>query len=110
MIDPAAVERFVLPERAVEKHRKSIFAKLGLTGEPDLNRWGKAVLMFLYAGGSALAGEVSIGATLGVGLPDSAGLLARGWMVATSVAVFRARTASNLPRLWARYARTPGSP
>ncbi|WP_235949545.1 hypothetical protein [Candidatus Frankia alpina] len=40
---------------------------------------------------SAVLVTVSIGATLGVGLPYSAGLLAPVWMVAASVAVFRAR-------------------
>ncbi|WP_261568019.1 hypothetical protein [Frankia gtarii] len=40
---------------------------------------------------SAVLATVSIGATLGVGLPHSAGLLAPGWMLAASVVVFRAR-------------------
>nr|MDT0666962.1 helix-turn-helix transcriptional regulator [Micromonospora sp. DSM 115978] len=40
----------VLSERAVEKHSNSIFAKLGLTDEPDLNRRVKAVLLYLHAG------------------------------------------------------------
>jgi len=39
----------VLSERAVEKHTNSIFAKLGLTEEPDLNRRVKAVLVHLAA-------------------------------------------------------------
>jgi DNA-binding NarL/FixJ family response regulator len=34
-------------ERAVEKHTNSIFAKLGLTEERDVNRRVKAVLLFL---------------------------------------------------------------
>jgi DNA-binding NarL/FixJ family response regulator len=34
-------------ERAVEKHTNSIFAKLGLTEEPDVNRRVKAVLVYL---------------------------------------------------------------
>jgi DNA-binding NarL/FixJ family response regulator len=34
-------------ERAVEKHTNSIFAKLGLTEEKDLNRRVKAVLLYL---------------------------------------------------------------
>jgi DNA-binding NarL/FixJ family response regulator len=38
-------------ERAVEKHTNSIFAKLGLSEEKDLNRRVKAVLLFLGAGG-----------------------------------------------------------
>jgi DNA-binding NarL/FixJ family response regulator len=37
-------------ERAVEKHTNSIFAKLGLTEEKDLNRRVKAVLLFLAEG------------------------------------------------------------
>jgi DNA-binding NarL/FixJ family response regulator len=37
-------------ERAVEKHTNSIFAKLGLSEERDLNRRVKAVLLFLSAG------------------------------------------------------------
>jgi DNA-binding NarL/FixJ family response regulator len=37
----------VLSERAVEKHTNSIFAKLGLTEEPDVNRRVKAVLVWL---------------------------------------------------------------
>ncbi len=37
----------VLSERAVEKHIGSIFSKLGLTEEQDVNRRVKAVLLFL---------------------------------------------------------------
>ena len=37
----------VLSERAVEKHSNSIFSKLGLTEEPDVNRRVKAVLVYL---------------------------------------------------------------
>jgi DNA-binding NarL/FixJ family response regulator len=37
-------------ERAVEKHTNSIFAKLGLSEEQDVNRRVKAVLMFLGQG------------------------------------------------------------
>ncbi|MDQ3980137.1 MAG: response regulator transcription factor [Actinomycetota bacterium] len=36
-----------LTDRAVEKHINSIFAKLGLTQEADINRRVKAVLLFL---------------------------------------------------------------
>jgi DNA-binding NarL/FixJ family response regulator len=36
-----------LTERAVEKHTNAIFAKLGFTEEPDLNRRVAAVLMYL---------------------------------------------------------------
>jgi DNA-binding NarL/FixJ family response regulator len=34
-------------ERAVEKHTNSIFGKLGLSEERDVNRRVKAVLVFL---------------------------------------------------------------
>jgi DNA-binding NarL/FixJ family response regulator len=36
-----------LTERAVEKHINALFAKLGLTDEPDLNRRVAAVLLYL---------------------------------------------------------------
>ena len=39
-----------LSERAVEKHSNSIFAKLHLNEEPDLNRRVKAVLVYLADG------------------------------------------------------------
>ena len=41
-----------LSERAVEKHINSIFSKLHLTEEPDINRRVKAVLVYLSASGS----------------------------------------------------------
>jgi DNA-binding NarL/FixJ family response regulator len=37
-------------ERAVEKHTNSIFAKLGLSEEKDVNRRVMAVLLFLGRG------------------------------------------------------------
>ncbi len=43
----AIASSLVLSERAVEKHTNSIFSKLGLTEEPDVNRRVKAVLLFL---------------------------------------------------------------
>ena len=43
----AIAETLVLSERAVEKHTNSIFSKLGLTEEKDVNRRVKAVLLFL---------------------------------------------------------------
>ena len=44
----AAVARTLgLSERAVEKHINSVFAKLGLSEEPDVNRRVKAVLLYL---------------------------------------------------------------
>jgi DNA-binding NarL/FixJ family response regulator len=43
----AIAATLVLSERAVEKHTNSIFSKLGLTEERDLNRRVKAVLLYL---------------------------------------------------------------
>jgi DNA-binding NarL/FixJ family response regulator len=48
----AIAATLVLSERAVEKHINSIFSKLHLTEEPDVNRRVKAVLVYLAAGGS----------------------------------------------------------
>jgi DNA-binding NarL/FixJ family response regulator len=39
-----------LSERAVEKHTNSIFSKLGLSEEKDVNRRVKAVLLYLHEG------------------------------------------------------------
>ena len=36
-----------LSDRAVEKHINSLFAKLGLSEEPDIHRRVKAVLLYL---------------------------------------------------------------
>lgn len=36
-----------LSERAIEKHTNSIFSKLGITAEPDVNRRVKVVLLYL---------------------------------------------------------------
>jgi DNA-binding NarL/FixJ family response regulator len=47
----AIAASLVLSERAVEKHSNSIFAKLGLAEEPDVNRRVKAVLLYLEQGG-----------------------------------------------------------
>jgi DNA-binding NarL/FixJ family response regulator len=41
-----------LTERAIEKHTNSIFSKLGLTEERDLNRRVKAVLVYLHEHGT----------------------------------------------------------
>src|SRR5207237_10435038 len=46
----AIAAALTVSERAVEKHTNSIFAKLGLSEEKDLNRRVKAVLMYLSAG------------------------------------------------------------
>ena len=42
-----------LSERAVEKHINSVFSKLGLSEEPDVNRRVKAVLLFLSQRGAS---------------------------------------------------------
>ena len=47
----AIAATLILSERAVEKHTNSIFSKLHLTEEPDVNRRVKAVLVHLAAGG-----------------------------------------------------------
>ena len=41
------VEALLLTERAVEKHINSIFSKLGLTEEQEINRRVKATLLYL---------------------------------------------------------------
>jgi DNA-binding NarL/FixJ family response regulator len=43
----AIAATLIVSERAVEKHTNSIFAKLGISEEKDLNRRVKAVLLFL---------------------------------------------------------------
>jgi DNA-binding NarL/FixJ family response regulator len=47
----AIAASLVLSERAIEKHTNSIFSKLGLTEERDVNRRVKAVLLYLQGGG-----------------------------------------------------------
>jgi DNA-binding NarL/FixJ family response regulator len=47
----AIASALILSERAVEKHTNSIFSKLGLSEEKDLNRRVKAVLVYLNEGG-----------------------------------------------------------
>jgi DNA-binding NarL/FixJ family response regulator len=47
----AIAQALVLSERAVEKHINSIFSKLHLSEEPDVNRRVKAVLVHLAATG-----------------------------------------------------------
>jgi DNA-binding NarL/FixJ family response regulator len=47
----AIAATLILSERAVEKHINSIFSKLHLTEEPDVNRRVKAVLVHLSAEG-----------------------------------------------------------
>jgi DNA-binding NarL/FixJ family response regulator len=46
----AIAATLVLSTRAVEKHTNSIFSKLGLSEEVDVNRRVKAVLLYLSAG------------------------------------------------------------
>ena len=48
----AIAASLVLSERAVEKHANSIFSKLGLAEEPDVNRRVKAVILYLAERGS----------------------------------------------------------
>lgn len=48
----AIAERLFITHRAVEKHINSIFAKLGLYDDRDVNRRVSAVLAYLQAGGS----------------------------------------------------------
>jgi len=48
----AIASTLVLSERAVEKHINSIFSKLHLSEERDINRRVKAVLVYLAAAGS----------------------------------------------------------
>ena len=48
----AIATSLVLSTRAVEKHTNSIFSKLGLTEEVELNRRVKAVLLYLAEGGT----------------------------------------------------------
>jgi DNA-binding NarL/FixJ family response regulator len=48
--NPAIATALTLTVRAVEKHINTIFSKLLLTDEPDLNRRVKAVLIFLSQG------------------------------------------------------------
>ena len=43
----AIANTLFLSERAIEKHSNSIFSKLGLAQEPDVNRRVKAVLLYL---------------------------------------------------------------
>jgi DNA-binding NarL/FixJ family response regulator len=46
-----------MSERAVEKHITSLFQKLGLSEEGEVNRRVSAVLAFLDAGGRPLSGR-----------------------------------------------------
>lgn len=49
----AIAAALVLSERAIEKHSNSIFSKLGLSEEVDVNRRVKAVLLYLAGTGNA---------------------------------------------------------
>ena len=46
----AIAAALAVSERAVEKHTNSIFSKLGLSEEKDVNRRVKAVLLYLSRG------------------------------------------------------------
>jgi len=52
----AIAASLVLSERAVEKHTNSIFSKLGLSEERDVNRRVKAVLLYLHEGSAVPGG------------------------------------------------------
>jgi DNA-binding NarL/FixJ family response regulator len=52
----AIAAALVLSERAVEKHSNSIFSKLGLSEERDVNRRVKAVLVYLTERGEGQGG------------------------------------------------------
>jgi DNA-binding NarL/FixJ family response regulator len=49
----AIAASLVLSERAIEKHTNSLFAKLGLSEERDVNRRVTAVLVYLHEGSAA---------------------------------------------------------
>jgi DNA-binding NarL/FixJ family response regulator len=51
----ATAKALFMSERAVEKHVSSVFQKLGLVDETDVNRRVMAVLAFLEAGGGTTA-------------------------------------------------------
>ena len=51
----AIASAVAVSERAVEKHINSIFAKLGLSEEKDVNRRVTAVLLYLGRGRGRLA-------------------------------------------------------
>jgi len=55
----AVAEALVLSLRAVEKHINSLFAKLGLSGEVDVHRRVKAVLLYLSETGAIERGGAS---------------------------------------------------
>jgi len=50
--NPAIARALFLSESAIEKHINSIFAKLGLSEEPQVHRRVSAVLAYLREGGS----------------------------------------------------------
>ena len=60
-IDPGIAKVLFLSESTVEKHVNSIFAALGLTAEPEVNRRVAAVLAFLRDSGIATAAPQSSG-------------------------------------------------
>ncbi len=60
----AVAASLYLSVRAVEKHINSLFAKLGLTGQTDLHRRVKAVLLYLSESGVDTAGGGSTTLTI----------------------------------------------
>ena len=54
----AIASSLAVSERAVEKHTNSIFSKLGLTEEKEVNRRVKAVLVYLSEPGGRLTPPV----------------------------------------------------
>jgi DNA-binding NarL/FixJ family response regulator len=57
----ATAKALFMSERAVEKHISSVFQKLGLVHEGDMNRRVMAVLAFLDATGGATSGTGAAG-------------------------------------------------
>ena len=76
----AVAKTLFMSERAVEKHIGSVFQKLGLVHESDVNRRVMAVLAFLEATGGAAADGEAASPTAGVRPAPCPGPAAgRGW-------------------------------
>ena len=79
----AIASALVLSERAVEKHINSIFSKLHLVEEPDVNRRVKAVLLYLGAGEASHTprmGSSLVPSRLGLCHPEAQWNLAVRWL------------------------------